>query len=332
MTVGQTEPLANAASWRIAAELVNNLPNTQIREVRDGDEHDVLWVHDPARRITLQVSRTASIRVGDPDEPGSRVISAQHAWAVASDRRGITQLVHQVLGMLGLPPGRHEDRSLVLMYRVIASVLAQRAFDTSLWDAHSAYDEGSDYVGGNQQRLGQDPDLRAVPAADVWALEVDGHPVTRLCRGWAWLDGGDRVDLASAHQRVASLADLAALVTRRPSGPRLPPGHDIPVPNDDADIRDVLRFASTYNTYRRWTKDSNQLSELLRPVLDGWNRDGGIPSWAGVDVLRALLFYEFRSDYYQGGSETGQRRMRTVVAAIRQRSGEHVPAADPPLD
>jgi hypothetical protein len=69
---------------------------------------------------------------------------------------------------------------------------------------------------------------------------------------------------------------------------------------------------------------------MLEPLLKDVDAGRNLPDWAGLDALRAVLFYEYRSDYFQGGTTSGERRMRQVTSTIRQRFGELVPAADPP--
>lgn len=91
---------------------------------------------------------------------------------------------------------------------------------------------------------------------------------------------------------------------------------DFPLPNVEAPSEAILECAMTYNGYERWGEDPEYLQLLLSPVTREWDAAGVIPSWAGLDTLRALLFLEFRTDYFSGGSEEGIRRMREVVAAI----------------
>jgi hypothetical protein len=88
-------------------------------------------------------------------------------------------------------------------------------------------------------------------------------------------------------------------------------------PDPDGTIEAIIDFASTYNAYERWADEPDHLEALLAPVLAEWDRAGTIPAWAGTDTLRALLFLEQRSDYFDGGSTQGERRMREVYAKLQ---------------
>ena len=89
------------------------------------------------------------------------------------------------------------------------------------------------------------------------------------------------------------------------------------LPAPDCDVEALLTFAGTYNAYERWADSPNTLLKMLGPIRRKWESTGQIPSWAGLDALRALMFYEYRADYFSGGSEEGQRHIRQVLEAIR---------------
>lgn len=98
-------------------------------------------------------------------------------------------------------------------------------------------------------------------------------------------------------------------------------------PGPEADFDEILAYADSYNAYERWADDPNLLFDMLRPVQDAWRESGRVPDWAGMDALRALLFYEYRADRFMGGYPEGERRVRDVVAAIHlklahKRAGE----------
>jgi hypothetical protein len=91
------------------------------------------------------------------------------------------------------------------------------------------------------------------------------------------------------------------------------------LPDEDADIVQIIRFAARYNAYERWAQTPEHLYNMVAPIIRERDSSGRIPAWAGVDALRALLFYEYRADHHQGGSPHGERLMRQVVEAIRAR-------------
>ncbi len=96
------------------------------------------------------------------------------------------------------------------------------------------------------------------------------------------------------------------------------------LPDDDADIVQIARFAARYNAHERWAQTPDHLNSMVAPIILERDSSGRIPEWAGVDALRALLFYEYRADYHRGGSTEGERNMRQVVEAIRSKTGAAV--------
>jgi hypothetical protein len=97
------------------------------------------------------------------------------------------------------------------------------------------------------------------------------------------------------------------------------------LPAPDARFDELVRFASKYNAYERWVQTPERLEALLAPISREWEATGRIPSDLGVDALRALLFYEYRADYFAGGSDAGETRMRQVVEALRRLENAAVP-------
>lgn len=91
------------------------------------------------------------------------------------------------------------------------------------------------------------------------------------------------------------------------------------IPPADADLLEIIRFAARYNAYERWAEGPDHLYRLVEPLARERDATGRIPAWAGMDALRALLFYEFRSDHHQGGSPSGERLMRQIVEAMHLR-------------
>ena len=71
------------------------------------------------------------------------------------------------------------------------------------------------------------------------------------------------------------------------------------VPDEQAGFPALVTFAHTYNGYDLHGGSAG-LSELVMPVLREWERTGELP--ADIDVLRACLFLQQRSHYWDGGS------------------------------
>lgn len=70
------------------------------------------------------------------------------------------------------------------------------------------------------------------------------------------------------------------------------------VPDDQAGFRELLTFAYTYNGYDLHGGPEG-LSEVVLAVHRHWERAGELPD--DVDVLRACLFFQQRSHYWDGG-------------------------------
>jgi uracil-DNA glycosylase len=88
-------------------------------------------------------------------------------------------------------------------------------------------------------------------------------------------------------------------------------------PEPNADLEQILRFALTYNGYRRLARDPNLLHGVIRPVLDAVDSGRGVPEWAGLDLLRGTLFHLQRSTHHVGYvSPDEERQMRALAAAI----------------
>jgi hypothetical protein len=63
----------------------------------------------------------------------------------------------------------------------------------------------------------------------------------------------------------------------------------------------LLDRALEYNGYERIAGDAELIFEILRPLRDAVQRDGVIPEWAGVDLLRAWAFWIARAYHWSGG-------------------------------
>ena len=88
-------------------------------------------------------------------------------------------------------------------------------------------------------------------------------------------------------------------------------------PEPNADLEQILRFALTYNGYRRLARDPNLLHGVIRPVLDAVDSRRGVPEWAGLDLLRGTLFHLQRSTHHVGHvSPDEEIQMRALAAAI----------------
>ncbi|GAA1551205.1 hypothetical protein GCM10009827_084750 [Dactylosporangium maewongense] len=98
----------------------------------------------------------------------------------------------------------------------------------------------------------------------------------------------------------------------------------VAVPGEGAGFAELVTFAHTYNGYDLHG-GSEGLAEVVAPARREWERTGGLPG--DLDVLRACLFFQQRSHYWDGGSwDFGTDRfVVALLARIRELSGGTVP-------
>jgi hypothetical protein len=96
------------------------------------------------------------------------------------------------------------------------------------------------------------------------------------------------------------------------------------VPDDRAGFAALVTFAHTYNGYDLHG-GTEGLSTVVLPVYRHWKRTGAVPD--DVDVLRACLFFQQRSHYWDGGSWDFETEPFVValLTRIRTQSGGAVP-------
>ncbi|WP_245906496.1 hypothetical protein [Mycolicibacterium palauense] len=92
-------------------------------------------------------------------------------------------------------------------------------------------------------------------------------------------------------------------------------------------------WAHTYNGYSRLASDHRALGEVLRPVREAFERDGTIPDWAGVDLLRGWAFILVRAHRHGGGYRPLREEFpefAAIVAAIERHPGATEEDRPPP--
>jgi hypothetical protein len=102
----------------------------------------------------------------------------------------------------------------------------------------------------------------------------------------------------------------------------------VPVPDERAGFAALVTFAHTYNGYTLHG-GTEGLPKVVLPVHRHWERTGELPD--DVDVLRACLFLQQRSHYWDGGSWDfeGEPFVVALLARIRALSGGTVPLRPP---
>ena len=101
------------------------------------------------------------------------------------------------------------------------------------------------------------------------------------------------------------------------------------IPSSDADWPELLEFALTYAGYRRIARTPMDLRSIVEPVLEELDKSGKAPAWAGVDLLRATLFFLQRATHMnEDYGPATERRFRVLVEAIRESSSSDLLVAD----
>ena len=76
--------------------------------------------------------------------------------------------------------------------------------------------------------------------------------------------------------------------------------HHLNVTDPTDEVR-LLDWALEYNGYERVAAALELIFEVLRPLREAVQRDGVVPEWAGVDLLRAWAFWIARAYHWSGG-------------------------------
>lgn len=315
--------VVDAASWRIAAELVAGVPGARLHEYHDGGgQYDQLAVVTRDERVRLDVNRNGSLHVLAAPTPVPP-IPGEQLWPRACRPGQAEQIAHEILAACGLDGSGRNRSGARLGYQVIARILTARALDSTEWDARWLGGEGPLARGA----LVPHPAELDVRLDDVWVLSADQQAIAWFWEGWAVQPGGERLDLTRERATGRSLGELAAHVTRRraastartlrPELPRTPP---------ERDATAWLEFAGDYNAYQRLAGEPHQLELLLTPAREEYTRTGAVPRWCGTDLLRGWLFLLYRADHFAGGylfssgDHPETREFKAVAAAWQQAS------------
>jgi hypothetical protein len=90
---------------------------------------------------------------------------------------------------------------------------------------------------------------------------------------------------------------------------------------DPTDDIPLLEWAHKYDAYKRISSDSDMILEVLRPLREALDRDGQIPEWAGVDLLRTWAFAIARQYHWSGGYvplHEAHPELRLIVDAVNR--------------
>lgn len=98
----------------------------------------------------------------------------------------------------------------------------------------------------------------------------------------------------------------------------------------DAATSAQVRWAHSYDGYRRLASSPEMLASLLDGAREDYRHQGRVPDWCGVDLLRGWAFYLAREDRHRGGD-----RLDYEWTAVIQRLRTHQDASGadrPPPD
>ncbi|MFD3595092.1 hypothetical protein ACFWU5_20415 [Nocardia sp. NPDC058640] len=92
---------------------------------------------------------------------------------------------------------------------------------------------------------------------------------------------------------------------------------DYPVPADDADDREFIRFARAFNAYQVFSENHEERKEIHRRVRLRWEQAGELPN--DLRQLRTCLFMRARAHHHAGDGEPfkDERLVRALVDKIR---------------
>lgn len=315
----------HAASWRLAAELVHSVGPCSVVTTYDppGGGYDVLWIRpDSALGTGVYLNRNGSIHVMGPGHAHLDPWPGTEVWARCLTGGGIKIVLAQILAAWhhALPTSRQWASRSVLTYRVLSEVLAANSLDSHEWTVVDA----ARFWTAQRDPFTFDPSLRSMLNRELWQVERGCQPLAWLHEGWLWRPNGDRIDLYHRYRAGQSLGELAALVTHEGLQHSVPvPGLALELPAPDAEYEQVLQFAATYNLYERFgtTLPLDLLGKAVLGELDPSSREA---LELGQDAIRYWLFAEYRADYFQGGSESGEQRVRAILELLRRVAGSSV--------
>ncbi|NIZ90787.1 hypothetical protein [Kineococcus rubinsiae] len=89
-------------------------------------------------------------------------------------------------------------------------------------------------------------------------------------------------------------------------------------------MEELQEFALSYNAYRRIADSPERLLQVVRPVVRALDASKSIPTWVGMDLLRAAMFYvqrRARATEYDDPSPTAERYYRLLARRISELAG-----------
>jgi hypothetical protein len=138
--------LINAASWRLASEIVAALPGTQISQAYTGGIYDELAIAEDNKPL-LSINRNGSLHTmtGESSDP---FLDGEKLWPEVCRPGGAVAVARRVVRQLGMEGRPRNHSGHRLGYEVIAKVLTTTCLDATGWDAVAADDDDRRAVRG----------------------------------------------------------------------------------------------------------------------------------------------------------------------------------------
>lgn len=194
-----------AAAWDIASRVVMAHPDLQILQSHEqGSYNPSLALACSHARLDIELNGEIDVKFNAHGFSGDLQRSD---WRIAAQApRGTSQIADGLIRYCQFDREKHTMTARALTYRLIARSLSARMFDMDDWDVLSQYQDSTDLGTGIRWALPH-PEMRGLPANQVWVITCNDKPTTWLWEGWAWTARGDRIDLMSQYA-MGSRLDL----------------------------------------------------------------------------------------------------------------------------
>jgi len=209
MSWWEDRSVLEAASWRLASELVRRHPNTVrlIRAHPGGGQFDVLWIVPTAGgQGEIILNRAGSIQVGERFDGRPADAWDPTGWEeyLRADPREFLHRLEVGAGLPG-PPSVPAATNTTLTYRILAAIASTAIKSVHPIDIQPGFIDTSGHGGGPNPALDafdaipddlnqpQPDDLHGHPGYRFWIVVRDGVPVLALEQreGLAWTQHHD---------------------------------------------------------------------------------------------------------------------------------------------
>jgi hypothetical protein len=209
-----------AAAWDIASRIAMAHPDLLVLQSHErGGYFPALSLACSHSRIGVDLDGGVEVRYNADGLAGDLAVGD---WrAAAQSPRGSAKVAAAVVRYCQFDRVKHPMTARSLTYRLIARALAARMFDVDDWDVLCQYQDSTDLGTGIRWPLPH-PEMRGLPANQVWVMTCNDKPTTWLWEGWAWTARGDRIDLMSEYAMGARLDLISPHLTELVAATRAP--------------------------------------------------------------------------------------------------------------